>query len=132
MIEPEWLADESVIAIHQLQLDAHGGMAGIRDEGMLSSALHRPLHLWNYARASADVAALAAAYASGISHNHPFLDGNKRTAAVACETFLELNGYELTASDDQWYETMIALASSSIDEATLAQWIRDRLQPRKG
>ena len=71
-------------------------------------------------------------YAAGIARNHPFLDGNKRTAAVVCEAFLELNGYELTANDDGWYEAMIRLASGIIDENVFAAWLRDRLRPLGG
>ena len=132
MGEPRWIEDQSVLDIHRLQLEVHGGMAGVRDPGMLSSALHRPRNLWAYARESADLAALAAAYAAGISRNHPFLDGNKRTAAVVCETFLEVNGHELTATNDDWYGVMIALASGQLEEGDLAAWIRDRLKPVGG
>jgi death-on-curing protein len=132
MREPQWIEDQSVLEIHRLQLEVHGGMAGIRDPGMLSSALNRSRNLWAYARESADMAALAAAYAAGVSRNHPFIDGNKRTAAVVCETFLELNGFELTASDDEWYATMIDLAAGHLEEAALASWIRDRLRPLEG
>jgi death on curing protein len=132
MDEPRWIEDQSVLDIHKLQLEVYGGMAGVRDPGMLSSALHRPRNLWAYARDTADLAALSAAYAAGISRNHPFIDGNKRTAAVACETFLEINGYELTASNDDWYDVMIALASGQIEGDALAQWIQERLKPIGG
>ena len=132
MREPQWLEDRSVLEIHRLQLEVHGGMAGVRDPGMLSSALHRPRNLWAYARSTADIPALAAAYAAGISRNHPFIDGNKRTAAVACETFLALNGFELTATDDQWYEAMINLASGQLEEEVLVEWIRCPLRAMEG
>ena len=127
MDEPQWVEEESVLKIHDLQLGQHGGMAGLRDAGMLSSALHRFRNLWGYLRDAADLAALAAAYASGIARNHPFIDGNKRTAAVVCETFLELNGVELAAGDDEWYDAMIRLASGTQSEQELAIWIRERL-----
>jgi death-on-curing protein len=76
MDEPQWIEEQSVLTIHDKQLQQHGGMAGVRDAGMLSSALHRPRHLWAYARAQADLAALAAAYAAGVARNHPFIEGN--------------------------------------------------------
>lgn len=130
MIEPQWIASATVLEIHDLQLAAHGGLAGIRDSGLLSSALHRPVNLWTYARDAADLAALAAAYATGIARNHPFLDGTKRTAAVVCELFIKLNGMELVASDEHWYETMIRLASGQWNEEELAEWIRGNLGPK--
>jgi death-on-curing protein len=129
MAEPQWIAEASAIEIHHLQLEQHGGLAGIRDPSLLSSAIHRPLNQWHYARESADLAALAAAYAAGIARNHPFFDGNKRTAAVVCETFLELNGVLLDADDDAWYDAMIKLAAGEISEEELGQWIRGRLKP---
>jgi death-on-curing protein len=132
MDEPQWIEEKSVLDIHEKQLAIHGGMAGLRDPGMLSSALHRPRNLWAYARDSADLAALAAAYATGIARNHAFIDGNKRTAAVVCEIFLELNGASLAASDDQWYEAMIQTASGALPEQDLATWIRGKLAPLNG
>lgn len=128
MDEPQWVEEESVLRIHARQLAIHGGLAGVRDSGMLSSALHRPRNLWAYQREVADLAALSAAYAAGNSHNHPFFDGNKRTAAVVCELFLELNGATLAASDDEWYEAMIGIASGGWSEPELAEWIRARLE----
>lgn len=130
MDEPQWIEEQSTRIIHDRQLAKHGGMAGIRDAGLLSSALNRPRNLWAYARASADLAALAASYAAGIAQNHPFFDGNKRTAAVVCETFLDVNGIELTASDDQWYDAMIRVASGTWDDVQLAEWIRSHSAPR--
>jgi death on curing protein len=131
MDEPQWIEEPSVLEIHVIQLEQHGGMAGVRDAGLLSSALNRPRNLWAYARQSADVAALAAMYAAGIARNHPFLDGNKRAAAVVCELFLHLNGCELIADDDAWYEAMIGLASGSTDETQFASWLRDHVAPRE-
>jgi death-on-curing protein len=130
MDEPQWIADRSVLDIHDEQLQRHGGLAGVRDAGLLESALHRPRNLWNYAREAADLSALAAAYASGIARNHPFIDGNKRTAAVVCEAFLELNGHVLNAGDDDWYQAMIGLASGELAEEQLAGWIRSVLTSR--
>jgi death on curing protein len=130
MDEPQWIADRSVLDIHDEQLQRHGGLAGVRDAGLLASALYRPRNLWNYARDAADLSAMAAAYASGIARNHPFIDGNKRTAAVVCEAFIELNGHLLIAGDDDWYNTMIGLASGALTEEQLADWIRSVLVAR--
>jgi death on curing protein len=130
MNEAQWIEENSVLDIHARQLEQHGGMAGVRDAGLLSSALNRPQNLWAYARQSADMASLAAMYAAGIAKNHPFLDGNKRTAAVVCELFLDRNGYELTADNDSWYEAMVGLASGVMDEAAFAIWLRNHVVPR--
>ena len=129
MDEPQWIAEGTALRIHEEQLERHGGLAGVRDAGLLKSALHRPLNLWKYEGQSIDLASLAAAYAVGIARNHPFIDGNKRTAAVACETFLELNGRLLTATDDQWYQAMIGVASGTLSDVELATWIRSYLVP---
>jgi death-on-curing protein len=106
MREPVWLAEALVLAIHEQQLAEHGGSSGVRDAGMLQSALARPLHKFAYGGEGMDMSALAAAYAYGIARNHPFVDGNKRTAAVACETFLDLNERRLTATDMDLYPMM--------------------------
>jgi len=123
-----WLSVESVRAAHEEQLVEHGGPPGVRDEGLLASAMARPQHSALYE--SAGLAELAASYAFGIARNHPFVDGNKRTALVAMEMFLDLNGWELNASDEACVLTMLALAASQLEEAALAQWIRDHLQSR--
>jgi death-on-curing protein len=125
MDEPTWIDESVILQIHELQLEEHGGLSGIRDRGLLSSAVFRSRNLWAYA--GADFAALAAAYAIGIARNHPFNDGNKRTAAVACELFLRLNDRVLQASDDEWYETMIRVATGAMIETELADWIQNRL-----
>ncbi|HYO24929.1 MAG TPA: type II toxin-antitoxin system death-on-curing family toxin [Lacipirellulaceae bacterium] len=129
MDEPQWIEEQAVLEIHAIQLEQHGGMTGIRDAGLLSSALNRPRNLWAYAGQSSDMAAIAAVYAAGIAKNHPFLDGNKRTAAVVCELFLDRNGYELIADNDSWYEAMMGLASGAIDEAAFQAWLRDHVVP---
>jgi death-on-curing protein len=123
-----WLSIESVRAAHEEQLVEHGGPPGVRDEGLLASAIARPQHRALYE--SAELAELAASYAFGIARNHPFVDGNKRTALVAMEVFLDLNGWELNASDEACVLTVLALAAGQLEEAALAQWIRDHLQPR--
>jgi death-on-curing protein len=121
-----WIADSVVLAIHEAQLAEHGGIAGIRDEGLLASALARPHNLEAYGE-DVDVCALAAAYAFGIARNHPFLDGNKRTAFVAMELFLNLNGWGLNTDDAECISTMLALAAGDLSEKTLAAWLRSHI-----
>ena len=130
MSEPQWVPIGTVLDMHELQLEVHGGLVGVRDEGLLASAIHRPLNLWNYSDKTADLASLAACYAVGIARNHPFFDGNKRTAMVLCETFLRLNGCILHATNDECYEAMIGLASGTWDEEQIAEWIRSHLENR--
>lgn len=121
-----WLSPKLVRAAHEEQLVEHGGPSGIRDEGLLASALARPRNSALYE--SPDAAALAASYAFGISRNHPFIDGNKRTAFVAMEVFLDLNGFELEVSDEAAVLNMLELAAGQIEESVFAQWIRDHLR----
>src|SRR6267378_4638835 len=109
-----WLLEETVIAIHYRQISEHGGGEGVRDEGLLSSAMARPKNLLAYTKPRPDLAALAAAYAYGIARDHPFVDGNKRTALVAARTFLLLNGVDLNASQDEKYRTLLQLAQGSL------------------
>ncbi len=122
-----WVRADVALAIHDEQLREHGGLAGVRDEGLLHSALARPENLAIYG--APDVAALAAAYAFGIARNHPFLDGNKRTAYVVAELFLGLNGFVLTGSDVDAVLTFLALAASELSEEELGTWIRTNLAP---
>lgn len=117
-----WLNRAVLLAAHSEQLAEHGGATGIRNENLFDSALARPINLAAYGEP--DVAALAAAYGVGLAKNHPFVDGNKRTAYVAMETFLLLNGFALDASDAECVLTMLGVASGSIDEAGFADWIR--------
>jgi death-on-curing protein len=126
----DWICIEPtvIVAIHEEQLAEHGGPAGIRDNGLLESALARPLQLSHYGKP--DVADLAASYAFGIARNHPFIDGNKRTAFVAAELFLALNGYLLDADDADCVSHVLALAASELDEPSFAAWLRLHLQPR--
>ena len=124
-----WIDPRAIVAIHDEQLTEHGGGAGIRDQGLLESALSRPVNLAAYE--DPDVARLAASYAVGLAKNHPFVDGNKRTAFVALELFLELNGHELVADDVSCVLTMLAVAAGEIDEAALATWIRQHLGKRQ-
>src|SRR3954464_14025782 len=119
-----WLLEETVIAIHYRQISEHGGGEGLRDEGLLSSALARPKNLLAYSRPRPDLAALAAAYAYGIARDHPFVDGNKRTALVAAPPFLIVNGVDLEATQDEKYLTFLELAKGTLTEKQLADWIR--------
>ena len=123
-----WIEREVIVAIHDMQLAEHGGLPGTRDAGLLDSALARPLHLAAYDQP--DAAALAAAYGWGIARNHPFIDGNKRTAFVAIELFLQLNGWALHASDADCVITMLAVAAGDLPEDTLADWLRRHAAPR--
>jgi death-on-curing protein len=122
------LRDEVVLAIHGRQLAEHGGAAGVRDPGLLASALARPKNLLAYSEEEPDLATLAAAYAYGIATNHPFVDGNKRTAYVACRTFLKLNGRDLDATQEEKYVTFLRLAEGALSEEELAAWLRERLR----
>ncbi len=120
-----WIRDEVVLAIHSRQLAEHGGLEGIRDEGLLQSALCRPKNLLAYAESPPDVVDLAAAYGYGIVKYHPFVDGNKRTAYIVMRTFLKLNGHDLQASDEEKYQIWIDLATGGLSEIELAEWIRN-------
>jgi death on curing protein len=121
-----WVLDSVVLALHDAQLAEHGGIEGIRDEGLLASAVARPRNLEAYGN-EVDAASLAAAYAFGIARNHPFLDGNKRTAFVVLELFLNLNGLILEADDADCISTMMALAAGELSEKGLTVWVRERL-----
>jgi death on curing protein len=123
-----WLDAAVLRAVHEEQLAEHGGAAGTRDEGLFESALARPLNLAAYG--APDLADLAAAYGYGLARNHPFIDGNKRTAFVAVELFIELNGNELIASDADCVLTMLAVASGQIDEPAFAHWVRQHSRAR--
>jgi len=124
-----WLDAQVMRAVHEEQLAEHGGGSGVRDEGLFESAMNRPLHLAHYG--DPDAAALAAAYGFGLARNHPFVDGNKRTAFVAVELFLALNGWDLVADDAQCVMTMLALAAGDLSEEEFAQWLREHLQDRQ-
>ncbi len=123
-----WIDRALALAIHGRQLAEHGGREGVRDEALLQSALARPQQRQAYVDPPPDLADLAASLAFGLARNHPFVDGNKRTAAVACEVFLALNGATLLADDAELYPVYIALAEGSLDESELADWLRPRLR----
>lgn len=122
----KWLRVDAVLAMHKRQIAEHGGEAGVRDPGLLESVLARPRNISVY-EPDADIARLAAAYAFGIARDHPFFDGNKRTALVACRTFLLLNGFQLIAKPTDKYLTFLSLAEGTIDEDELAEWLRTHL-----
>jgi death-on-curing protein len=125
-----WIDEAVIRAIHDEQLAEHGGLSGLRDPGLLDSALARPRNLVAYG--TPDMAALAAAYGCGIARNHPFIDGNKRTALVLTELFVILNGGEITADDSDWLATMLTVADGSMSELEFATWIRRHLDTPGG
>jgi death on curing protein len=120
--EPKWLLRDTVTAMHGRQLAEHGGGEGIRDAGLLDSALQRPLNKFAYGEP--DLCDLAAAYAYGIARNHPFVDGNKRTALVSSLTLLELNGHRSTSTQAENVIVFLSLAAGELDEDALAAWLR--------
>ena len=122
--EPIWVSHELVIAIHNRQLAEHGGQPGLRDEGLLLSALARPQQRWCYGNPPPNLCVLAASYAFGLAKNHPFLDGNKRTAFVVYRLFLKWNGVEMHADKVDRYLQMLALAAGDHDEESFADWLR--------
>ena len=122
MSEPIWLRRDVIDAMHDMQLVEHGGAAGIRDEGLLDSALAKPRN--RHAYGETDIHSLAAAYASGIASNHPYIDGKKRTAFLAAYVFLKINGHHLAAREVEAVQMTVDLASGAIDEATFADWLR--------
>ena len=124
-LEPVWLSTDLASAIHDRQLSEHGGPTGVRDEGALESALARPRNQWEYGED--DRCALAAAYAFGLARNHPFADGNKRTAWVLARTFLALNSVELAFDPFDALRTVQALAAGELSEDELADWFRQHL-----
>lgn len=126
-----WVTTSVVLAIHDKQIVEHGGGDGVRDPDQLESALARPKNLLAYNNPGHDVADLAAAYAYGIDRAQAFFEGNKRTSSVVTETFLDLNGLELEASDSEIVEIWTALGENRLTEKDLAAWIRARLRARK-
>jgi death-on-curing protein len=123
-----WPDREVIVAVHEMQLAEHGGLAGVRDAGLLDSALSRAPNLAAYGQP--DAAALAAAYGWGLSRNHPFIDGNKRTGFVAAELFLNLNGHELQATDADCVLTMLGVAAGEVSEEAFAAWLRGHIVAR--
>ncbi|PZO49283.1 MAG: type II toxin-antitoxin system death-on-curing family toxin [Alphaproteobacteria bacterium] len=128
MTEPKWLGVEAVLVMHAEQLAEHGGADGVRDMGLLDSALARPRNAWSYGQD--DLIALGALYSAGVMRNHPFVDGNKRTGFLAAYSFLYINGLEIVADEAEVIVQCLSLAASEIDEAEFAAWLRDNVQPR--
>ena len=122
-----WIEKPFALAIHDRQLAEHGGSSGVRDEALLDSALARPQQLYAYGEPPPDLADLAASLAFGLARNHPFVDGNKRTAHVCYRVFLQLNNGRLQASAEEKYAAMIGLAEGSLSESDFAAWLRDRI-----
>jgi death-on-curing protein len=129
MIEPIWIRLDAVLAMHEEALVLHGGPSGVRDLGLLESALARPQNLFAYAEQSPSLARLAAGYAKGIVANHPFVDGNKRTAFIVALTFLLRNGFVVTATKEDRVLNFWRLAAGEISEEELAVWFERNTQP---
>ena len=124
MKQPRWLLEQTIIAVHSMVLEEHGGATGIRDEDMLASALNRPVDKYNY-EPDCTIFELAAAYSFGLAKNHPFVDGNKRVAFMAGTLFLELNGLQFTAEESDSAFVFERLAAGKIKEASLVKWLEE-------
>ena len=129
--EPQWIEEREVFAIHDRLLAAHGGASGLRDEGLLQSALARPRQHYAYA-GSPDIPEMAALYTAGIVRNHPFVDGNKRTGFVIGVLFLELNGFRFIASQEDATQAVLSLAAGTLDEAGYSEWLRLNTRRKRG
>ena len=129
MKEPIWVEKRDALAIHEQLLILHGGASGLRDEGLLESALARPRQQFAYA--SPDIIELASAYTAGIVRNHPFVDGNKRTGFVAGILFLEVNGYVFTATEAEAAQAVLELAAGTVDETGFAAFLRDHVKRKR-
>jgi death-on-curing protein len=128
--QPRWIDKRALLQLHEESLATFGGATGLRDEGLLDSALGRALNLWHHAR-SVDLASLAAAYGFGLARNHAFVDGNKRAAFLAIGLFLSINGRRLRADQVDAINTIVSLASGTLDEHALADWIRKQIRSGK-
>jgi death on curing protein len=128
--EPIWVALDVALAIHDAQIAEHGGGPGIRDRGLLESAMARPRNSYAYGERS--LARLSAQYAFGLSRNHPFIDGNKRTSLAVMELFLALNGIDLIASDSECVTTFLGLAAGDVTEGQLEDWVASHIAPSRG
>lgn len=126
--EPKWLTYDQVVAIHSRQLRRFGGAAGLRDEGLLRSAIERPINKWHYERS--ELPELAAAYAFGLAKNHAFVDGNKRMAFMSMMTFLRKNGVRFAPDQAHATKIIMSLAAGEVSEESLARWIRDNWPKR--
>ncbi len=127
-----WIERRLALAIHDRQLAEHGGSGGVRDEGLLESALARPQQLFAYGDPPPDLADLGASLAYGLARNHPFVDGNKRTSIVCCEVFIELNGASLDVGDAELFPVVLELAEGHLGVEQFTQWLRAHLRPLGG
>lgn len=126
MMDPVWIRDDVVLALHSRQLAEHGGARGVRDNGLLESSLNAPKHRFHYKQAS--IVELAAAYGYSLANNYPFVDGNKRTAYVCMRLFLKLNGMDLDATKREKISIMLELAAGKVDRSSLAQWLQEHVK----
>jgi len=124
MTEPKWVLDEIVISVHQVLIAEHGGSPGVRDEGLLESALAKPRQIFSYQK-KAIIFDLAAGYGFGLAKNHPFIDGNKRAALATAAIFLEINGYTLDAPEAEAIVVFEKLAAGDLSATELAEWLGD-------
>jgi death on curing protein len=124
--EPDWIPIDALVDLHVEQIREHGGATGLRDRGLLESALARPQQVFAYGDPKPDLASLAAAYGWAICRNHPFVDGNKRMALIAIAIFLEINGASLDTSERDARDTILRAAASEITEHELADWVRTK------
>ena len=129
MSEPEWVEKSTLLFLVNDSLAEHGGASGLRDEGLLDSALARPINRYGY-EGETGIAPLAACYGFGIAKNHPFIDGNKRAALIAVGLFLKLNGFNLRAPQIDTFQTILKLAAGSLEEVELADWLEANITPR--
>lgn len=127
MKEPIWLNRDDALGIHEMMLSQHGGSAGLRDEGLLLSALAKPQNRFAYG--STSLPEMAGSYAAGVVLNHPFVDGNKRTGFMLAATFLEINGFEMTSTETSVVQSTVALASGQLTEAQYASWLAECSRP---
>ena len=128
MSEPRWLSPAVVLAVHSDLIQAHGGSLGLRDRGLLESALDRPRNRYHY-EPDSDLCSLAASYGFGMAGNHPFVDGNKRVAFQCMYVFLGLNGLRIEALEEEVVAVMMAVASGQVDEEELTAWLREHTEP---
>lgn len=128
--EPIWLTRRIVQAVHERQIREHGGRDGVRDEGLIASALARPQNRWGYSQ-DVDLPELAAAYGFGLTKNHGFIDGNKRVGYMAMYVFLGINGLDIEAPEEEVVILMTGVASGELGEDELAEWLRERVVPRE-
>jgi death-on-curing protein len=129
-MSPCWIEERDVLAVHGRLLALHGGLSGLRDRGLLESAIGRPRQHYSYSE-KVDIIDMAALYTSGIVQNHPFVDGNKRAGFLAGVMFLELNGFDFIASEEDVIQSVLALAAGDIDETGYSAWLRSNVKRRR-